>query len=68
MISTLLSVNGLAVLASKRYYFGVGGGVFELEQIIRDAGESSTYLILSKSSFEDGFSNIRDIVVLKRVT
>ena len=67
MMSKFLCVNGMAVLASKRYYFGVGGGIYELESIMKSKGDSDKYKIIERRSFEDGRSNIRDIVVLKRV-
>ena len=62
-------MEGIAVLANKRYYFGVGGGMHELEQIIATEvanGAHSSYEVVSRYSIEDGQSNIRDIVVLKR--
>ena len=67
MISKFLCLNGLAILASKRYYFGVGGGVYELESIIKARGDSDRFAVVERRSFEDGKSNIRDIVVLKRI-
>lgn len=62
MIDRHLSDEGYAILATKRYYFGVGGGTAMFEEIIRKhMGKSSMSMELLRS-FEDGHSNVRDIL------
>ena len=63
-ISSLLSDSGIAIIASKRYYFGVGGGTQELARICASYSMSMSIARV----FEDGVSNIREIVTLTRVT
>lgn len=66
-ISSRLAPNGCALLANKRYYFGLGGGTLELEQQIQNLPRSATDPTLSMAvvqSVEDGQSNIRDIISL----
>lgn len=62
-IDTHLSDSGLAVIASKMYYFGVGGGTQQLKQLVAC---SATLEIVQSEVIEDGGSNIREILVLKR--
>lgn len=59
----MLTVNGQAILANKRYYFGTGGGSTLFEQYINEIG---TLSVTSISSIEDGQSNIRDIQLVTR--
>jgi hypothetical protein len=63
-IENHLEVNGIALIASKRYYFGVGGGVALLENLISSSVCLFDYQIIM--SVDDGKSNIRDVVKLKR--
>lgn len=60
-----LSLGGLALLANKRFYFGVGGGTDELltllERTNRLRPEKRFHAEVVKS-FEDGKSNIRDVI------
>jgi hypothetical protein len=67
MISRFLCVNGVVIISSKRYYFGVGGGMLALEELIKEAGAEQSYTVIEKLSFEDGKSNVRDIIVMKRI-
>ena len=67
MISSLLSVGGYVVIASKRYYFGVGGGIKSLYDIIESDHSTDKFLTVQKSSFEDGVSNVRELVLIKRI-
>ena len=55
--------GGVALLANKRYYFGVGGGTSELERIA-DTEFPSTFRINRVKEFVDGSSNIRDILAV----
>jgi hypothetical protein len=71
-ISSRLAPNGYALLANKRYYFGLGGGTLELEQQIytHKSEVSDSRQLLSMSvlqSVEDGQSNTRDIISLQRL-
>eukprot|EP01036_Dinobryon_divergens_P030801 gene30801-40100_t len=66
-ISTHLSVGGEALVASKRYYFGsgLGGGSFLLQQQLRSMAviEGTRQLMVEHvRCFEDGHSNVRDIL------
>ena len=64
MINKHLDNEGMALIASKKYYFGVGGGTFDLEALA-SASDSRLQFTLVRS-YEDGFSNIREIVKLTR--
>lgn len=64
MINSLLSDTGIALLATKRYYFGVGGGTYEFESLLEAFPHLSTQIV---KSYEDGKSNIRDLIVVKRI-
>ena len=55
-------------MSSKRYYFGVGGGMFSLEEQLNKENDLHSYDIIYKCSFEDGKSNVRDISVLRKIT
>ena len=58
-----LSTNGFALIATKRFYFGVGGGSVELENLISTNVYFKEKLVFNiEKSFEDGVSNIRDII------
>lgn len=63
MLDKHLSDSGVALIATKRFYFGVGGGTFELERMINETRTLSMQLV---KSFENGRSNIRDILSVKR--
>ena len=64
MIESHLSDNGVALIASKRFYFGVGGGTLVLTELIRQRGGVLSCELLEV--FEDGHSNIREIIMLRR--
>lgn len=57
------SQGGVALLANKRYYFGVGGGTSELQRIA-DTEFPSAFRIERVKEFVDGSSNIRDILAV----
>jgi len=70
LLHALLSPTGVAILANKRYYFGVGGGTISLENAIsassvRSAITGTKLQCAVVKSFEDGASNIRDIIEVK---
>jgi len=59
-----LSPTGIALVAAKRFYFGVGGGSTEFMEYI----QGQTSLKCRKlSSFNDGSSNVRDLVLVERI-
>ena len=58
-IAKTLSVDGEAVVATKRYYFGCGGGVAALENEIGRIDRLCCEVVWSA---EDGRSNVRDIL------
>ena len=59
-----LSLNGIALVATKKFYFGVGGGSFEFENLCRSLGNMATEVV---RTFQDGQSNIRDIILVRKV-
>lgn len=65
MIQEHLEVNGIALVATKRFYFGVGGGSSMLEDLTRDLPNLQIELL---SAFEDGSSNIRDIYQITKIS
>lgn len=60
-----LAEDGLAILANKRFYFGVGGGSTYLSDLFQDL-DNGTWEVQTVRSIEDGASNIRDIQLLRR--
>ena len=58
-IARTLSATGEAVVATKRYYFGCGGGVAALENEIGRVDRLCCEVVWSA---EDGRSNVRDIL------
>ena len=58
-----LADDGVALVASKRFYFGVGGGTLEL---CRRVDESGDLVHRVERVLEDGHSNIREIISLRR--
>lgn len=68
LLRTLLASPGSsrAVLAAKRYYFGVGGGSSSFLGLVRSSPASSaTATATVLTSVADGASNIRDVVEFK---
>jgi hypothetical protein len=85
-VAKLLSPTGIALIASKRFYFGVGGGTYTLNSLVEEAVGSSAITGTSSSTnsthgsasvglfqlevlevFEDGASNVREIIKLQRL-
>jgi len=75
-VERFLSPQGVAILANKRYYFGLGGGTLELQNLLElrrqaqvqgpGAESEQQHLILELvGSSEDGQSNIRDLLRLQ---
>lgn len=62
MVSNHLSHDGIALIASKKYYFGVGGGTFDLETLASSSTSILKYSLVR--AYEDGQSNIREVIKL----
>lgn len=65
LITSLLNPStGCALIAAKRYYFGIGGSTLEFCELVqkRGKGEWKTEVV---KTIEDGKSNIREIILLK---
>ena len=58
-----LKKNGIAFVATKVYYFGVGGGISEFKAKIK----SGVFGIETVSRIENGLSNTREILKLTRL-
>jgi hypothetical protein len=63
ILRKLLAPKGTALIASKKYYFGCGGGTVELERLLSN-DSSLTFKIVR--SYSDGKSNVRDIISVSR--
>lgn len=64
MIEQHLEPTGVALLATKRYYFGVGGGTFDMVNLA--ASPTSTLQLERVTCYEDAQSNIRDVLKLTK--
>jgi hypothetical protein len=64
MIDKHLKCGGIALIASKKYYFGVGGGTYDLERFVNSS--SSTLTCRTVRVYEDGQSNVREILRIER--
>ena len=60
LIEKHLSFNGIALIASKKYYFGVGGGTFHLQNLLNHDDCQLKCEILQ--SYEDMKTNIREVL------
>lgn len=60
--NTLRPTTGRALVAAKRFYFGVGGGVTTFLHICETKNLLSFRVL---ASYEDGASNIRDVIELR---
>lgn len=76
LIPELLTESGVAFIASKRHYFGVGGGTADFHrqstavdsQAKSDDGQErqrGTTQITTVAEFEDGKSNVRDLLMMR---
>lgn len=63
-IETHLSADGVALIASKRYYFGVGGGTSDFLNLVAGRQKLTAKVVWV---VDDGYSNIREIVELRRI-
>jgi hypothetical protein len=46
IINTHLEPNGVALIASKKYYFGVGGGTYELQNLASTPSSQLHYSLI----------------------
>ena len=57
--------RGVAYVASKRHYFGVGGGTEEFRRAVASCQRAeSAPDVVTAAEWEDGRSNVRDLLVL----
>lgn len=63
VMDALLSQEGTIVIASKRFYFGVGGGTIPFLDALK---EQNVFTVKHRKVFDDGQSNIREILCIVR--
>ncbi len=66
LIRSLLSPRGVALIAAKRYYFGIGGSTDAFLDLVREDDEKKEWIASVGHVVEDGRSNIREILVIRR--
>lgn len=66
VLQRLLAPGGMALIATKRFYFGLGGGTREFEQLLLSSTGCRGWGFSVLTSYEDGQSNIRDVVCVSR--
>ena len=60
--------RGVAYVASKRHYFGVGGGTEEFRRAVASCPRAEgAPEVETAAEWEDGRSNVRDLLVLRTV-
>ncbi len=64
VLASVLAPRGRVLLAAKRFYFGVGGGARGFCELVAARG---VLRVTPLAAFEDGSSNIRDLVELTRI-
>jgi len=64
IVSLLRPQSGMAIVAAKRYYFGVGGGFLAFNKALRDEAHRSGMQVRAEEPvvIEDGRSNVREIL------
>jgi len=71
VLALLLRPGGCALVAAKRYYFGVGGGVEGFAEALSRPGEDNNSANFapaqSLATFDDGASNVRELLLLRRL-
>ncbi|PXF49343.1 Histidine protein methyltransferase 1-like [Gracilariopsis chorda] len=67
-ICRTLEVGGLALIAAKKYYFGVGGGTAAFQEALRLHAKNQNISLRIRTVLEirDGLSNIREIIEVQR--
>lgn len=63
-----LEVGGLALIAAKKYYFGVGGGTAAFQDALRYHAKNQSISLRLRTVLEirDGLSNVREIIEAQR--
>lgn len=62
LLKQILNKSGICILSAKRYYFGLGGGI----QTLKDYNSKyNIFNIEDVRTYDDGASNIRDIIILR---
>jgi SAM-dependent methyltransferase len=64
LLCTILKTNGRGLIATKRFYYGVGGGVAAFTAFI--AASYPSFSVTVVKSFEDRVSMIRDILLVTK--
>ena len=62
ILKNYLDKEGIAYVATKKYYFGVGGSSSEFIYFIKEKGE---FEVNKLTKINDGLSNIRVILEIK---
>eukprot|EP00466_Bigelowiella_natans_P015794 jgi/Bigna1/67735/fgenesh1_pg.4_\ len=63
LIQKILADDGICLVAAKRYYFGIGGGVADLIKEVERTGVLEAKVV---QIIDDGKSNLREIVRIAR--
>jgi hypothetical protein len=67
----LIPGKGVAIIATKRYYFGVGGGSSCFCEALESFDDATTtghqFHVETAQVFDDGISNIRELLVVKSI-
>lgn len=71
LLKAHLAPSGVALVASKKYYFGVGGGTLELQSLVEaststsseEGGQLQCSVVFTAA---DGKSNVREIIEVRR--
>jgi predicted nicotinamide N-methyase len=58
--------TGIAYIATKRYYFGVGGGTDSFCNALMNQPDGHHFDIQTLQVYDDGASNIRELLMIKR--
>lgn len=68
-VLAVLAPGGVALVAGKTYYFGVGGGMREFEKAVKEAADSRKMSVdvSVARTIRDGFSNVREIMSIRIV-
>ena len=73
MLHRHLAPSGVALISTKRFYFGVGGGTLQLQELIDREHKAGTPSASGRNklvcriirTYEDGKSNIREIIAVE---
>jgi len=62
LIKNHIKEGGVAYVAAKKYYFGVGGSTHQFVQVVKN--HNPTVQIRTVKNIQDGQSNVREIIRL----